>query len=97
RDFDPDNLPPASSNHSDWNQASTEMIRLNNGKPILMSYGPNGKDQLKQGIQDADPTANLMVDWVDEVHPGIDNPFNKDNVYASPDLAEKLLSVVTQE
>ncbi|MFQ5591514.1 MAG: type II secretion system protein [Phycisphaerae bacterium] len=99
RDYDPDD-PDAtrSSNHASWNQASTELIRLNGGRPIIMSYGPDGPRQLVQDVQQ-DATANLVGDWADQTPgvPRIDNTFNQDNIYANPDLAAKLVERASQE
>ncbi len=80
-----------SSNHEDWNEASTELIRLNGGVPVLFSYGPNGADQLTKDIMGDKGTASLVGDFEDEtLHGVIDNPLNYDNVYAKPELREKL-------
>ncbi|MCH9001654.1 MAG: type II secretion system protein [Planctomycetes bacterium] len=78
---------PSNNAVADWNRASTEMIRLNNGRPIIMSWGPDGEDQLTQEAQQ-DPTASLVGDWDDNNK--IDNPFNEDNVFADDTLNKKL-------
>ena len=97
RDYDPDGGASAaalteSRNCADWNQASTEFIRMNGGKPVIFSYGPNGRDQLSKDVQTADNTASLVGDWMDSTDssPRINNPYNTDNIYADPGLAEKL-------
>lgn len=93
RDYDPTATPgaPPSGNHPAWNQASTEMIRLNGGQPILFSYGANGRDQLTKDAL-VDPAVSLVGDWMDPATANrrIDNPLNEDNVYADPGLKEKL-------
>ncbi len=99
RDFAP-NAPAAtvSSNHALWNQASTELIRLNGGRPVVMSFGPSGPEQFKPAAHvDAGNPASFIGDWADPDNPGIDNPLNKDNVYANPDLAEKLTKPAPEE
>ena len=73
---------------ADWNEASTALIRLNGGQPIIMSYGPDGRDQLSKDSLSADPTASLVADFV--ANQRIDNPLNEDNVYADPAAKEKL-------
>lgn len=87
--------PIASSNHPSWNEASTEFIRLNGGQPIIMSYGPNGKDQLSKDAME--PTGgdlakvSLVGDFETESGPeAVDDPWNDDNVYSNPALKEKL-------
>ena len=82
-----------SSNHESWNEASTKLIRLNGGRPIIMSFGPDGRDQLKKDILDNDLTASLVGDWA--THGTLRNPLNEDNVYADPALAEKLAPKVS--
>lgn len=76
-----------SSNHPQWNEASTEFIRLNNGQPIIFSYGPNGKDQLTQDAMGVDGKASLPGDFANHK---MDEPFNDDNVYLNEQLREKL-------
>jgi len=75
-----------------WHRASTEMIRLNGGRPIIFSYGPDGKEQLsKTWMMPTGGKASLVADWTSKDNPGkIDDPLNADNVYADPALAEKL-------
>ncbi len=78
----------SSSNHKNWNKASTQMIALNGGSPIIMSYGPNGREQLKKINVDRPNLSLLIDDWMDNQR--IDNPLNDDNVYADPTLATAL-------
>lgn len=84
----------ASSNHAMWNKASTEMIRVNSGRPILMSYGPNGRDQLTAEAMGNNAEACLVTDWagiaIGTTAGRIDHPLNADNVYADELLAEQL-------
>ncbi len=77
-----------SSNHPDWNQASSDMVRLNGGQPIIFSWGANGKEQLTQEVFKDSPTASMITDWMANLR--IDNPLNDDNVYAEDALREKL-------
>ncbi len=94
RDFNPaDPEKTKSPNHEYWNQASTEMIRLNDGKPIIFSYGPNGGEQFeKQWMVDDKAKASLIGDWmdVDDTKSRINHHLNADNIYANPALKEKL-------
>jgi prepilin-type N-terminal cleavage/methylation domain-containing protein len=84
--------PIPSSNHPAWNHASTEIIRLNGGQPVLFSYGPNGKDQLTKDAMGATGLVSLVYDYSGgAAHDHIINePFNDDNVYSNPALKEKL-------
>jgi len=89
--------PIPSSNHEGWNEASTEFIRMNGSQPIIMSYGPNGGDQLTQDAMGADDANASLVGDFEPKTPGaedaehvIDNPMNADNVYSNPSLKEKL-------
>ncbi len=85
-----------STNDPTWNRASTEMVRLNGGRPVIMSYGPNGADQLAG----ADPvtgvaaTTLLHTDWDDNRR--IDDPLNADNLYAAEGLADKLAKGIAE-
>ena len=91
-----DGVPPIpSSNYADnnvWNHASTEIIRLNGGQPVIFSYGPNGKDQLTKDAMGATGLVSLVYDFSGgAAHDHIINePFNDDNVYSNPALKEKL-------
>jgi hypothetical protein len=75
--------------------ASKELVRANNGRPVLVSYGPDGKDQLSGQFPDAQ---DIVTDWWKNNQGGndpagsrkIDNRFNVDNVYSADGLAEKL-------
>lgn len=81
------NIP--SGNHPDWNEASTEFITLNGGRPVIMSYGPNGKDQLKKAVVEKPEQESLLhVDW--ETNHVIDGIYNKDNVYIDSGLSDRL-------
>ncbi len=85
-----------SGNSGDWNQASTQMIRRNNSQPIIFSYGANGSDQLTKDIMTSDITGEvtLIQDWMGGGSLGtkqqIDHPLNVDNVYANPQLKDRL-------
>jgi len=83
-----------STNHDGWNEASTELIRMNGGQPIIMSYGPNGKDQLTPEAMEPNAKASLVGDFEtdDGTHKAhvIDHELNDDNVYSNPALKEKL-------
>lgn len=83
-----------SSNRAGWNEASTEFIRLNGGAPVIFSYGADGKDQLTSTAMTPEAKASLVGDFEEEDPPAshhrIDNPLNDDNVYANPQLREKM-------
>ncbi len=78
----------ASSNHPNWNEAASDMVRLNGGQPIIFSWGANGKEQLTKEVFTDSPTASMVADWMDNF--SIDNPLNEDNVYAEDALREIL-------
>lgn len=93
RNWDPDKPPAPSSNHESWNEASTEIVRLNGGQPVVMSYGPNGKEQLSKEtmeVSDNEQGASLVHDWVFKDEGRIDHHLNADNVYVDSLLKEKL-------
>jgi len=84
--------PIDSKNHAAWNEPATELIRLNGGQPIIMSYGPNGKDQLTKEAMEPNAKASLVGDFESDtpVSHVVDDPMNDDNVYSNPALKEKL-------
>jgi len=90
KDATPEFNPVPSNNHAAWNEASTELIRMNGGQPIIMSYGPNGKDQLTPEAMEMDAKASLVGDFEDADDHVVNNPLNDDNVYSNPALKEKL-------
>lgn len=72
---------------------SDAWVRMNNGVPVLMSYGANGPDQFDAdfivGVGDSD----VVTDWTgdDGTNPGVlDNALNKDNVFVSDALKKQL-------
>ncbi|MCG3131730.1 MAG: hypothetical protein FLDDKLPJ_02535 [Phycisphaerae bacterium] len=87
-----------SSNHPQadgwsWNEVSTRLVKMNGGAPVLMSWGPDGKDQRTEVNQTGATAANIATDLLGldgSAKDRIDNPLNADNVYANPALAEKL-------
>jgi type II secretory pathway pseudopilin PulG len=82
--------PVASRNHQpSWNRASTTMVRLNGDRPIIMSWGPDGRDQLTAGVLSApESKALLHVDFND--NDKLDDSWNRDNIFADPGLIERL-------
>lgn len=98
RDFQPNGgTVTVSTNHRNWNEVSTGMVRLNGGQPILCSYGPDGPEQLTQDVLTAgqmpglgNPPATLLQDWMDNHDGRINSPLNEDNLYPDPTLKEKL-------
>jgi len=101
RDYRPsgDVAALASSNHPSWNQASTEIIKLNRGLPVVFSYGPDGADQLTKevmdtGNPDTNGIASLTGDFVNSEPPAeegkLTHLMNEDNIYVDPQLKAKL-------
>lgn len=94
RDWTNNNPPPVSTNHPQWNEASTEIIRINRGQPLIFSYGPDGKDQLTKEwmeVANGEPgVASLVGDFEGTPHGRIDHHLNADNVYLDPDLTDRL-------
>ena len=84
--------PTASTNYGSWNEAATKLTRLNSGRPLIFSYGPNGPEQLTKGqmelTQEKTAAATLIVDILDDGK--INNPLNLDNVYPDDALKDKL-------
>ncbi len=91
RGFDakkPGNDKLQSSNHPAWYQVSSNLVAQNGGRPVLMSWGPDGREQLTRDLQTAEPTASVVGDLA--VHTFLRNPLNRDNVFADPALKQKL-------
>ena len=66
----------------------------NRGKPLLVSYGPDGPDQFSADFSDAqgNPLTDLVADY-DASGPEphvIDDPLNDDNVYIDDTIKERL-------
>lgn len=92
RDYDPDADDPVatqSSNHDLWNQASTEMIRINGGRPIIMSWGPDGQTQLTYEYMGAEGDVLLITDWINN-DGRILEPLNQDNIFSDESLKRRL-------
>jgi prepilin-type N-terminal cleavage/methylation domain-containing protein len=86
-----------SSNRESWNEASTEFVRLNGGQPVIMSYGPDGKDQLTKDEMEPNAKASLVGDFETVTgFEGVDHPLNDDNVYANPTFREKLAKGIVE-
>lgn len=97
RDWVPMGDTTEGTNANGWNRTATQLIRLNANQPIIFSYGPNGKEQLTREAMEASRpesgnvqvrSATLIEDWIADRR--IDHPLNGDNLYAHPDLADKL-------
>ncbi|UCF33292.1 MAG: prepilin-type N-terminal cleavage/methylation domain-containing protein [Phycisphaerales bacterium] len=88
RDWHPSTAAQTQSTNDQmyWNPAATGMVTLNGGKPVIMSFGPDGKDQLEDTTSDR--TVLLHVDWVENQR--IMNTYHDDNIYADSSLADKL-------
>lgn len=99
RDHDhADHAATKSSNSADWNEGATEMIALNKGKPIVMSYGPDGREQLTKDAMvspEETPPASLIGDFEDNHR--VDHRLNQDNIYADPELKRKLATGIAED
>lgn len=82
-------LDTTSTNSPEWNQASTQMLKLNGDQPVIFSYGPNGREQLTREAMGDTGAASLAADWVSNSGRLL-NAMNADNVYAHDGLAAKL-------
>lgn len=82
--------PVSSRNHAtSWNRASTLLVRLNNDRPVIMSWGPNGRDQLTADVLDGGESTSLLhVDLADNDR--LDDSWNKDNIFADDTLLDRL-------
>jgi|CXWL01.1.fsa_nt_gi prepilin-type N-terminal cleavage/methylation domain-containing protein len=92
-----------SKNYKDWNEASTELIRLNGGQPIIFSYGPNGKEQTSADLASTEEGAATFMGDFEPATPGpnnqphvIDHPANSDNVYLHEGFREKLAKGIAE-
>jgi len=47
-----------SSNHHYWRQVSSAFVRYNGGKPVIMSYGPDGQEQMTEEAMKTTPTGS---------------------------------------
>jgi type II secretory pathway pseudopilin PulG len=63
---------------------SAMLVSLNNSRPVLMSYGPNGADQLSGDYGNQTLLADFSADGK------IDENLNQDNVYSSDSLRERV-------
>lgn len=90
-----------SSNYPGWNEASTQMVRRNGNKPLIVSYGPNGKDQLTEDLlSSATETTSMVGDWMndglDSRKGRIDDALNADNIYPDPRLRDRLAGTTSR-
>ncbi len=83
--------PTPSRNHTvSWNRASTAMVRLNGNRPIIMSWGPNGREQLTSAVLNAQDSKSLLhVDFND--NDKLDDSWNLDNIFADEGLIGRLM------
>ncbi len=93
RDWDPAN-PELSTNHDEWNEAATEMVRLNDGRPVIFSWGPDGEEQLTAELMGVNAAVSVVGDFENvnglTEEERMDDPLNADNVYANVALKVKL-------
>ena len=74
------------------------MIALNKGKPIVMSYGPDGRDQLTEDAM-MPPAGTLAASLIGDFEDNhrVDDRFNQDNIYADPELKRKLATGIAED
>lgn len=94
RGFNPamPNASVPSSNHvMAWNRASSQMVAMNSGQPVIFSYGPDGRDQCTMDAMGQNGAANatMYVDWM--TNNRLANPLNQDNLFAHEGLGERLI------
>ena len=90
RDGAGDSPTPSHNHRVSWNRASTAMVRLNGNRPIIMSWGPNGREQLAAAVLDGeDSTSLLHVDFSDNNK--LDDSWNLDNIFADEGLIGRLV------
>ncbi len=88
----------ASNNHPSWNEASTEIIKLNHGQPVVFSYGTDGPDQLTAEVMVGAPpnaaAASLTGDFENETapyeHSRVQHLTNQDNIFLDTTLLDRL-------
>lgn len=88
-------LDTTSTNSPEWNQASTQMVKLNGDQPVIFSYGPNGREQMTREVMGDTGAASLVTDWVSNGGRLL-NALNADNIYAQEGLAAKLTKGVSE-
>lgn len=84
---------PAVPNELARQVMSDAWVRMNNGVPVLMSYGANGPDQFDADFIVGVGESDVVTDWTgdDGTNPGVlDNALNKDNVFVSDALKKQL-------
>ncbi len=90
---DADFPPPAGAGRQlERYETSTFMVAKNLGKPVLVSFGPNGAEQCSAEFIQSEGVTDLVADF-DPQGPrphAIDNPLNDDNVYIDEGLRDRL-------
>jgi len=80
---------PSRNHLASWNLATAAMVRLNGNRPIIMSWGPNGRAQLTEDVlSDSDSTSLLHVDFNDNNK--LDDAWNTDNIFVDQGLIGRL-------
>jgi hypothetical protein len=82
-------------------KASEFLIKRNRGKPLLVSYGPDGPEQCASDFISEFGQTDLVADYKGgEPYNGepkvIDSPFNEDNIYLDETLEERLRKLVEE-
>lgn len=88
--------PAPPDTNGDRLAAAAFLVKHNRGKPLLVSYGPNGRDQLSPDFYVNGKAPDLVWDLAgqDDSTAGIiDNPLNDDNVYTDESIKERLTRV----
>jgi len=82
----PPDLPAADARRD----ASNWFVKVNNGVPLLVSYGPDGPEQFAADVIASEGRSDLVWDYHDNPDHKIDHRLNKDNVYSNPNVTDTL-------
>jgi type II secretory pathway pseudopilin PulG len=75
-------------------RVSNAFVHENNDGGIVVSYGPNGRDQFDPDMVLGEGPTDMVSDWMDATSPGVINhPFNTDNLYSSDFFANRIRQV----
>ena len=84
---------PAATAEQPRQVLSDAWVRVNNGVPVLMSYGANGADQFDTEFIAGAGASDVVTDWNgdDGSNAGVlDNSLNADNLFVSQSLKQQL-------
>lgn len=72
-------------------QVAKRILHLNNGSPLIVSYGPNGPDQISADFMGTYGDTTIVGDMYDNnVDMRINHELNHDNVYSDPAVIDRL-------